>query len=247
MSPTFYWVPYFEGKRLNYYQYFALVGSTVMAIIALILYTIYLQLKKCNKQKRLQGLATNTKLESFFYRATFGFLSMVPLICSATDTINTVFGMVGMMAILSYMVITNTRQQLERRHQGGENQPLLGVTALQSQRTLKKKLLIVGIISIVVPLFCHRTCLCFYNNEIGYYNNLLGFGINTMFTRFFQLQKACPPGPPCHLYTTLPEDSITSVFVNLHTHIGVDNVTVHYQEIDAINSSQEYKVQARTY
>lgn len=90
-------------------------------------------------------------------------------------------------------------------------------------------MLIVAAVSIVVPLFFHRTCLCFYNEEIGYYSHKLGFGINTMFTRMLMLDKACPPGPPCHLYTTLPEDSITSVFVNLHTHVDVENVTIHYK------------------
>lgn len=86
-----------------------------------------------------------------------------------------------------------------------------------------------AVASIVTSLFMHRTCLCFYVDGIGYYNHWLGFGVNTMFTRLFALRKACPPGPPCHLYTTLPEDSITSVFVNLHTHVGVNNVTIHYQ------------------
>jgi hypothetical protein len=55
---------------------------------------------------------SNTTLESFFFQATFVFLSLIPLICSATDTINTSFGIVGMMVILSAMVILNNRRLL---------------------------------------------------------------------------------------------------------------------------------------
>ena len=187
--PTFYWVPYFEGKLLNYYQYFALVGSSVVALIALVCYLTYLQLKNCNRPKHQhdRGVGGSGKWEKFFYKATFIFLSLVPLICSATDAINTVFGMLGMMAILSYMVLTQGKVDLRNVVAQNEHEPLVGRTALHRRRTVKKQLLIVAIVSIVIPLFCHRTCLCFYNNEIGWYNHPLGFGVNTMVTRFFQL------------------------------------------------------------
>jgi hypothetical protein len=238
MEPHFFWVPYFEGKLLNYYQYFALVGSTVVTLIALLNYIIYVQLNSCSKSRQpisaSSGRATPkiiTILESFFYQATFVLLSLVPLICSSLDAINTGFGIIGMMIILSAMVILNNRRLL--RNQDGNNQhSYQAVDArrrITDKKALKKKLIIVAIISILLPLLGHRTCLCFYNDEIGYYNYTLGYGINTMATRFFQLKRACPPGPPCHLYATLPEDSITSVFINLHTHKGVSNVTVHYQ------------------
>lgn len=49
MSAHFNWVPYFEGKLLTYYQYFALVGSTVVTLIAAACYVGYLYLKKSRK------------------------------------------------------------------------------------------------------------------------------------------------------------------------------------------------------
>lgn len=113
-----------------------------------------------------------------------------------------------MMLILSYMVIASNhmkfRMETAQTLGNMDWKITLGRSMIHKKKSLKKDLIIVAIISILVPLFCHRTCLCFYNDEIGYYNHLLGFGINTMFTRLFQLNKACPPGPPCHLYTTLP-------------------------------------------
>jgi hypothetical protein len=38
----------------------------------------------------------------------------------------------------------------------------------------------------------YKTCLCFYNEEVGYYNHALGFGINTYFSRLATLKKSCP-------------------------------------------------------
>jgi hypothetical protein len=51
-----------------------------------------------------------------------------------------------------------------------------------------------------------------------------------MFSRYFQYDKPCPPGPPCHLYATVPEDASYAVFINIHTHISISsNVSIHYQ------------------
>lgn len=139
---------------------------------------------------------------------TFIFLSLVPLICSATTVIPTIGGIFGMMLILSIKVITNNHRAFLKETEKTVGKMDWYVTLRRSmnfnKKTIKKQLILVAIFSILLPLFAHRTCLCFYNDEIGYYNHALGFGINTMFTRLFQLNKACPPGPPCHLYTTLP-------------------------------------------
>lgn len=51
----------------------------------------------------------------------------------------------------------------------------------------KKKIYKAVGIAIFANLIMYRTCLCFYNIEIGYYNEWLGFGINTYATRFIQL------------------------------------------------------------
>lgn len=76
----------------------------------------------------------------------------------------------------------------------------------QVNKDLKKKIIKLVLISVLANLFMYRTCLCFYNVEIGYYNDVLGFGINTYATRLIQIEKSCPPGPPCHIYATTPEN-----------------------------------------
>jgi len=83
--------------------------------------------------------------------------------------------------------------------------------------------------SLFMPVFFHNSCLSFYNNSIGYYNPTLGFVVNTQLSRYFQLPKACPVGPPCHLYATVPEDTASSVFINIHTHKSIfENVAIYY-------------------
>jgi hypothetical protein len=68
----------------------------------------------------------------------------------------------------------------------------------------KKMIKYAIVASIIAPLFMYKTCLCFYNAEIGYYNDRLGVGINTYFTRLFQLKVSCPEGAPCQMYATVP-------------------------------------------
>lgn len=75
---------------------------------------------------------------------------------------------------------------------------------LKLNNSVKKDLIKNAIISVVCSLFLYKTCLCFYNFEVGYYNNLLGFGINTYVTRIFQFKDSCPVGAPCQMYATIP-------------------------------------------
>lgn len=42
------------------------------------------------------------------------------------------------------------------------------------------------------------------------------------------MNDACPPGPPCHFYATVPENTANDVFINVHTNSAVRNVFVHY-------------------
>lgn len=52
----------------------------------------------------------------------------------------------------------------------------------------QKVLLIGPIVVVLVNLFMYKTCLCFYNSEVGYYNDALGFGINTYCYRALVLE-----------------------------------------------------------
>lgn len=80
-----------------------------------------------------------------------------------------------------------------------------------------------------MPILFHKSCVCFYNEEIGFYSHSLGFGLNSYITRLMQLKRSCPPGPPCHIYATIPENPEEAFFLNLHTHEDVSDVTVFYQ------------------
>ncbi len=135
-------------------------------------------------------------------------MSVIPLICSGLTVIPTYGGIIGMFLILASLVLLSNYRTFSRvtaNYLGNMNWMVnIRRSFRYKPSILKKKLLIAAAVSILLPLFMHRTCLCFYNADIGYYNKFLGFGINTMVTRFFQYKKACPPGPPCHLYATIP-------------------------------------------
>lgn len=126
MFSSFYWVPYFKGKRLRYYEYFALVGSTVMLLLSIVCYFIYLQIRNCSRRSQLRNMERMGSgfWEKFFYKASLISLSTIPLVCSATETINTTTGMLGMMAILTYMLLTKDRGDLTYPTEP-EKQPLV--------------------------------------------------------------------------------------------------------------------------
>lgn len=52
-----------------------------------------------------------------------------------------------------------------------------------------------------------------------YPNRRSEYLITSSFTRQFSLPEACPPGSPCHVYATLPENTSDSVFINFQTNI----------------------------
>lgn len=77
--------------------------------------------------------------------------------------------------------------------------------------------------SIVVPLITAETCMDFFN--YGYGSTFEDFGISTKFSRYFQIDTACPQGTMCQFYATLPEDSSTSVIMNVHTGVDISSIT----------------------
>ena len=103
----------------------------------------------------------------------FIFLSIIPLICSALDVIYLILGAIGMGGILALMVILNNGRKLwDFRHSFNRvaNIKTFFVLSFKLSSDEKKKIKKVIIISIIATLFMYKTCLCFYNAEIGYYN-----------------------------------------------------------------------------
>lgn len=83
--------------------------------------------------------------------------------------------------------------------------------------------------SIFIPFFFENTCISLFNPPIGFY--ISGYiDISTKFTRHISENDKCPPGPPCHFYATLPENSTTSVFINVHTNTKYNDVIFKYDE-----------------
>ena len=74
-------------------------------------------------------------------------------------------------------------------------------------------------------------------------NGVSGFIFSTSLTREYTLPEACPVGPPCHVYATLPENASDSVFINFHTNIKHPHAVVCYNT--SITSSTKRELEQR--
>lgn len=198
----------------------------------------------------LGSQSTVEKLKDVAFNTGFRLLSGIPLICSALDVIYLIEGIIGMTSILAIMVLLDSgRRKWDcEMHTSTNSSSIMAYLqlCLQIDPLVKKKIVKMAVISTLCVLFMYKTCLCFYNMEIGYYNNLLGFGINTYFTRLFQLEQSCPPGPPCQMYTTVPENPEEAFFLNVHTHVDVQSVIVSYRELNSTDVMSFTNVTAST-
>lgn len=253
----FDWVPYLEGKYLNYYQWFAVIGSFVLLVLSILFFVAYLIICKIYHEREKYRWINEEKkkyidwLKNFTFNGGFVCLTLIPLVCSALDVLYLVEGMVGMMLIQTIKIYLNngrTRWDEEAPFQMHLSTFKHYVSlCLKPTPQMIKQLKKAAIISILAPLLMYKTCLCFYNDEVGYYSDLLGFGVNTYLSRIFQLKDSCPPGPPCHMYATIPEDPGYAFFLNLHTHQDVDKVIVFYQELNSPDPTSFLNITAETY
>lgn len=90
--------------------------------------------------------------------------------------------------------------------------------------------------TITVPLITADTCLDFYN--YGYGEKFYDFGLSTRFSRYFQIETACPQGKICQLYATLPEDAATAVILNVHTGTDIKSITIGYEELKKLDQDK---------
>jgi hypothetical protein len=172
-------------------------------------------------------------LKNFTFNGIFVSLSIIPVICSGLDVIYLVEGMLGMMAVdVVQIYLNNGRKKWDEETELTVHVPTIKKyislclkLSPDSVKDLKKS----AVYSVLFPLLLYRTCLCFYNEEVGFYSYTVGFGINTYFSRIFQLKESCPVGGPCQMYATIPEDPSYAFFLNLHTHPDVSKVIVYYQ------------------
>jgi len=107
------------------------------------------------------------------------------------------------------------------------------------------KILPILILSLVFPIILPRLlqdmCVEYYNNTSGSFMFEEDSFVSTRFTRSLYLDEVCPPGPPCHVYATLPQDASTSVFINVHTNIKVREISLLYDTNANYQNSQALK------
>lgn len=129
-----------------------------------------------------------------------------------------------------------------------EKQPLTFIQNSLRGKTDKKVYLLALIASIALPLLFYKTCISFYNEQIGYTSRIFGPAFNTYWTRLLELHQSCPPGPPCHVYATIPEDPTTAFFLNVHTYAGLKTpVKIHYRELFSEQTDNFLTVVAQSY
>jgi len=125
-------------------------------------------------------------------------------------------------------------------------------TLIESWRSMiskHSKIFILGVtfvtsVALVCPLITHKSCI--NDHTAGYGISLLNgkFIYSSSFYRYLTLDKVCAAEAPCHIYATLPFDTATSVFINVHTNIHVKDITVNYEkssvyaETGSLTSSQ---------
>jgi ABC-type Fe3+ transport system permease subunit len=174
----FDWIPYLEGKYLTYYQWFAVIGSTALLALSLLSFVLYLLLCRIKTRRdRLQGMQNIHQegnrlhaLKEWFLSLGFVFFSMIPLICAALDVLYLFEGAIGMAAILILMVYVRNGTKQYEHVSSFEHANTFVRKALHLGSSAKKQIIKMIVIAILANLFLYKTCLCFYNSEIGYYN-----------------------------------------------------------------------------
>lgn len=102
---------------------------------------------------------------------------------------------------------------------------------LNRRRSVSIKAVLALLLSLFVNFFFENTCVAIFNDSLGVHLGPL-ISLNTRFTRYFQFADICPPGPPCHIFATAPEDASNAVFLNIHTSLDVSELTVKYDTIE---------------
>jgi hypothetical protein len=113
----FDWIPYLEGKYLNYYQWFAVIGTFVLFVIALLSILAYLILCKIWPEPTLRLPSPAKKklidrLKNITFNGCFVSLTIIPLICMALGNLYLIEGMLGMMAVSVLQIYLDNGRQL---------------------------------------------------------------------------------------------------------------------------------------
>jgi len=170
-------------------------------------------------------------------------LAFLPCLFSGSGRIPLVFSMIWAMIVFAGLIcyylswMYSSSQEFQSKQQSKSWVTRVWSTIKRSFRicaqTNRKRILIPSTLlfalAIFMPLATAGLCISTFSDKYGYYW-LEVRRVSSTFTRWFDIKKVCPPGAPCHIYTTVPEDTATGFFLNVHTHTDVQEITVLYQE-----------------
>lgn len=178
----------------------------------------------------------------FFTWAKWFFFSLTPLAFS-------LFGVVlsPVSAALSmFFIFYNKMRQEYHYHQNKieetlrfRNPAVYAKESSANRLSHRKKLLLVLFISFTLAFTFSGGCLAFYEEYVGF--KVYVFNLSTTFSRYFELNDACPPGPPCHIYATLPEDASTGVFINVQTNVQYEKISIFYDTKDYYDTTNSLR------
>jgi len=90
--------------------------------------------------------------------------------------------------------------------------------------------------SAFLPLITANSCMAYYTPEYG--SSFDAYTISTSLSRLFTIEKKCPTGRICHIYSTLPEDPSTSIILNVQTGSDLSQIQVLYTKENAANNGK---------
>ena len=115
---------------------------------------------------------------------------------------------------------------------------LFRVVRIAAQNGTASMQLALGLIllfSVGATVIFKGTCISLFNyDDFWFYKGRDVMSWSSTFTRYISHETSCPPGPPCHLFATLPEDGSTGVIINVHTHIQTTNLSIYYEEAEDV-------------
>jgi hypothetical protein len=91
--------------------------------------------------------------------------------------------------------------------------------------------------SVFLVVLTKGGCVCFYNHKYGISIDD-DVQVSTEFTRLNSLGVPCPEGQICHLYATVPEDTSTSVFFNVHAGVKLETLNFSLKMNDTLLSNK---------
>jgi hypothetical protein len=186
-------------------------------------------------EQQLEESSIPSYLISFFsWTGTF-FLAMCPVGLSFFGVLLTPFMSAVIMFLHFFVKIRSSYHSTMKKLFNGlrhTNTIAYSEEATSARSSYRWKIFIFSIISFISSYSLTGGCIAFYEDFVGLRIEAIDLSVSTTLSRYFQLADICPPGKPCHIYATLPEDATTAVFINLHTNIKHENIAVLYDTKD---------------